>query len=266
VLRYRPDWSRRESRAQARSLLLYSVIKPVLETAEFHYRVKRADEDADPGMIGNQMITDIINADLVVADLTDLNPNAFYELGIRHSAQGKTIHIAREGTTLPFDNVAHRTIFVDLMDWHSQERARRSLAEAVRVTKRTDYKVSNPITQANANFQMRQSGDPRDQAIAQFSERLAALEGAFGTRGKLEHIITPPGSTRIDVSVPDERTAVTLIHELSADDDVLNVGRSEGSPDKMTLEIEFRTKALDRIMKLLARRSVLGPISVRGLE
>jgi hypothetical protein len=127
-------------------------------------------------MITDRMVTDIVDAELVVADLTELNPNVFYELGIRHSAQGKTIHIAKTGTTLPFDNVAHRTIFVDLTDWHSQEKARSSLAEAVRATRRSDYKVSNPITQANASFQMRESSDPRDQLIAQLSERLAALE------------------------------------------------------------------------------------------
>ena len=76
-------------------LLLNSVIKQVLEADGFGYKVKRADEDADPGMIGNRMISDIIQADLVVADLTDLNPNAFYELGIRHSTE-KPLSILRE--------------------------------------------------------------------------------------------------------------------------------------------------------------------------
>src|SRR5262245_8278139 len=88
-------------------LLLHSVIKHVLEGQEFGYKVKRADEDADPGMIGDRVISDIIKAPLVVADLTDLNPNAFYELGIRHSTELPTIHVAKAQTILPFDNVAH---------------------------------------------------------------------------------------------------------------------------------------------------------------
>jgi len=88
-------------------LLLNAVIKDVLGAEEFGYKVKRADEDADPGMIGNRMISDIIHAELVVADLTDLNPNAFYELGIRHSREKPTIHVAKSGTQLPFDNAAH---------------------------------------------------------------------------------------------------------------------------------------------------------------
>jgi hypothetical protein len=65
-------------------------------------------------MIGDRVISDIINAELVVADLTELNQNAFYELGIRHSTEKPTIHVARAETTLPFDTVSHSTIFVDL--------------------------------------------------------------------------------------------------------------------------------------------------------
>jgi|SRR5579871_3246401 len=104
-------------------LLLNAIIKYVLQGDEFGFIVKRADEDADPGMIGDRVVSDIINAELVVADLTDLNPNAFYELGIRHSTLKPTIHVARAGTALPFDTVAHRTIFIDLTDWHSIEQA-----------------------------------------------------------------------------------------------------------------------------------------------
>jgi ribosomal protein L7/L12 len=163
-------------------LLLHAVIKQVLEQAEFGYIVKRADEDADPGMIGDRVVTDIINAELVVADLTDLNPNAFYELGIRHSTEKPTIHIARTGTLLPFDNVAHRTIFVDLGDWHSIERARTQLANSTRAIKAPNYKVSNPITQANASFKMRQSEDPRDQVLAEMQERMAAFESMISQK------------------------------------------------------------------------------------
>lgn len=160
-------------------LLLNALIKHVLQQEEFRYDVKRADEDADPGMIGDRVVTDIIGADIVVADLTELNPNAFYELGIRHSTEKPTIHVARAGTVLPFDNVAHRTIFVDLGDWHSIEQARSKLAESIRAIKAPDYRVSNPITQANASFKMRQSEDPRDILFAEIQERLSTLENSL---------------------------------------------------------------------------------------
>jgi hypothetical protein len=126
-------------------LLLHSVIKQVLDTHEFGYKVKRADEDADPGMIGDRMISDIIHAELVVADLTDLNPNAFYELGIRHATEKPAIHIARIGTIPPFDNAAHRTIFVDLADWDSTQAARARLAAFARAIREPNYKLATRL-------------------------------------------------------------------------------------------------------------------------
>lgn len=112
--------------------MLHGLIKHVLEGPEFGYQVKGADEDADPGMISDRMISDILNAELVVADLTDLNPNAFYELGIRHAAAEPVIHVARADTSLPFDNVAHRAIFVDVSDWRRLEDARSRVAASGR--------------------------------------------------------------------------------------------------------------------------------------
>lgn len=162
--------------------LLHGLIKHVLEVEEFGYLVKRADEDADPGMITDRMISDIINAELVVADLTGLNANAFYELGIRHSANKSAIHIADAKTVLPFDNMTHRVTFVDISDWRSLETARSGLAAAARAIKAPDYRVSNPITQANLSFQMRGSADPRDRVLAEVQERLAALEKAVENR------------------------------------------------------------------------------------
>jgi hypothetical protein len=154
--------------------------------------VKRADEDADPGMIGDRVVSDIINAELVIADLTDLNPNAFYELGIRHSTEKPTIHIAKQATPLPFDNVAHRTIFVDLTDWQSIESARNRLADSARTIKEPGFRVSNPITQANASFKMRQSDDPRDRFIATMQERLSSLEQAISSSKEIDLSEFPP--------------------------------------------------------------------------
>jgi len=179
-------------------LLLNAIIKHVLENEEFGYKVKRADEDADPGMIGDRVITDIINSPLVVADLTDLNANAFYELGIRHSTELPTIHMARSGTILPFDNIAHRTIFVDLGDWHSIEQARTRLAESVRATKAAGYIVSNPITQANASFKMRQSDDPRDRTLAAVLERLESIENRPNQESDNESEMSPKDREAID--------------------------------------------------------------------
>jgi hypothetical protein len=164
-----------EARRHA-DFLLRGLARHVLEAPEFGYTVKRADEETDPGMINNRVISDIRNADLVVADMTDLNPNAFYELGICHSAEKPVIHIAKAATPLPFDNAAHRAIFVDVSDWDSLESARTRLAASARKIKEPGYQVSNPITQANASFKMRDNADPNEQVIADLQARLATME------------------------------------------------------------------------------------------
>src|ERR1700733_3497160 len=133
-------------------LLLNTVIRPVLEDEEFKYRVKRSDEDADPTSIANSIIRDLLNSDLVVADLTNLNANAFYELAFRHWVNKPTIHLAKIDTELAFVNAGQRTIFVDLSDWNSIKCAKTRLASAARVVQEPGYKVSNPITQALANM------------------------------------------------------------------------------------------------------------------
>lgn len=158
-------------------MLLNAVIRPVLEMGgDYDYEVKRADEDADPGMINDRVIHDILKSDLAIADLSFLNPNAFWELGLRHSAMKPVIHIAAQGTKLPFDNIGHRAIFVDLGDWHSQVAAQKALSAAVNAVEATGYRVTNPITQAKASLQLRESTDSSDQMLAELMDVVRALE------------------------------------------------------------------------------------------
>lgn len=56
------------------------------------------------GFIDVKMYDYLLKADLVLADISTLNPNAIYELGIRHALRPySTIIISEEGTEIPFD-------------------------------------------------------------------------------------------------------------------------------------------------------------------
>jgi hypothetical protein len=63
------------------------------------------------GDILRQIITDLVTAPIVVADLTDANPNVYWELGVRQSFKHCTITIAENGTNLPFDLGGKGTLF-----------------------------------------------------------------------------------------------------------------------------------------------------------
>lgn len=70
---------------------------------EAGYQCVRVDESPKPSNIPFRIVSDIIAADIVIADLSDPRPNVFYELGISHSVGNKTISITQDVNNLPFD-------------------------------------------------------------------------------------------------------------------------------------------------------------------
>jgi hypothetical protein len=91
--------------------LISSVLKPVL--LEFGFYPLPAHHIDNSGSINKQIIDKIVNCELVIANLTEINPNVMYELAVRHSFGKKVITLAEEETKLPFDIVDQRTIFYE---------------------------------------------------------------------------------------------------------------------------------------------------------
>lgn len=74
----------------------------------------RSDLNPQGGYIMTNVLNDLANSDIVVADLTDLNWNVAYELGIRHALRKKgTVLICNDQhkSKLPFDIQSHAIIF-----------------------------------------------------------------------------------------------------------------------------------------------------------
>ena len=88
-----------------------SVIKPAVTSCGYVDPARADDPHKD--LIMMDIIQQMFEADLVVADLTDWNPNVFYELGIRHCAQRPAIHLIKTGQSSPFDLGGNKAIFVD---------------------------------------------------------------------------------------------------------------------------------------------------------
>src|ERR1051326_3457979 len=86
-------------RAAADAFMTY-IVEPTLGRPEFAYAtpVLRADKLGEPGRITSQIITLLMEADLVISDLTGNNPNVYYELSLRHALGKPAIHMAENGT------------------------------------------------------------------------------------------------------------------------------------------------------------------------
>ena len=75
------------------------------------YDVVVAHRKYEIGSINDRVVRSVFEADLVIANLTNTNPNVMYELAIRYSFGKPAIVIAEEGTNLPFDVIDENTIF-----------------------------------------------------------------------------------------------------------------------------------------------------------
>ncbi len=71
-----------------------SIIKPTVE--EYDLRCIRADEIFESSIIDTSMYMMLLEADLVIADISTANANALYELGVRHALRPNSTIVIKE--------------------------------------------------------------------------------------------------------------------------------------------------------------------------
>ncbi len=89
----------------------FEVIKSVCE--EQKIEILRIDEENGPGIIIQDITRSINESKFIIADISPVNPNVFYEVGYAHALNKPTILIAEKGTNLPFDVSSFRTLFYE---------------------------------------------------------------------------------------------------------------------------------------------------------
>ena len=144
------------------------LISPIAENHELS--CVRADHIRSPGLITAQVLKHLNEAALVIADLTGLNANVFYELAFRHTTGKPVIILSPRGQRLPFDLADSRAVIYDLADWTSLEAARRE----------HDVNVAVPVIALARGLVPRKIGCrsiARDDPLADLETSLAPLLG-----------------------------------------------------------------------------------------
>jgi hypothetical protein len=118
------------------------IIDPVAH--EMGYTTIRADEIPRPGTITTHIVEHLLNDDLVIADMTEMEPNVFYELAVRHAVRKPVILMAAIGDRIPFDLAAQRAILYDL-DPDNISNAKDELKRQISEVNSEKFIVDSPI-------------------------------------------------------------------------------------------------------------------------
>ena len=205
----KPDSPEREHNDSVRDFVIKEAVR------ELGYEAVRADEIAEPGSITSQIMQRIFDDDLVVADLTDHNPNVFYELSVRHAVGKPFVQIITEGQDIPFDVQGMRLIFYDLTKPASVHKAKTDIIGQVKAWESDpNLNVQTPITRPLEFLRISQS---TDADVSGFMEILPLIQDISSsiddTREELQRLrrSTPAGGARMPLAQL-ERLMPELLH------------------------------------------------------
>lgn len=86
----------------------YDVIKSVC--SRLNLDCMRGDEEFRPGAVLSHILELIAEASIVIVNIDGRNPNVYYELGIAHAMGKRTILVASDLASVPFDMKSQRIV------------------------------------------------------------------------------------------------------------------------------------------------------------
>jgi hypothetical protein len=196
--------------------LYHGIIVPVLTEHFPDIQVERADKIPTPGMVSAQIINRLHDADLVIADLSFHNANAFYEMSIRHKVGKPIIHVIRKGEPIPFDVIPHRAIHFSNATPDEHTKARTLLLPAITASLAPDFEPDNPITHARGRLELEKHATPSEQVLMARLEatesRLAALE--VGEGNALAGVISRKYAIKVQTIEPGPQAYEQLVSDI----------------------------------------------------
>ena len=164
------------------------IIKPSVEP---DYKPIRADQIEQSGLVTAQIVDQLLNADLTIADLTDGNPNVYYEVAIRHAVKKPIVHLIKAGQKPKFDIQGMRAVHVD-DSLGIGKNAIESIKAQVKTLESDPNSLTTPVSQAINLAELNRSDAPADSAIASIDKKLTQIlmyvgeeKHVFGKHGRV---------------------------------------------------------------------------------
>ncbi len=137
------------------------------------YSIKRADDIFKSSSIMEDIIRSIREADIIIADLTDKNPNVFYELGRAHEGEKYVIQICQKKTEIPFDLGHIRTIIYNEDPY-----------ELNNLTKSIMKYIETYMAEVEIKVKKEQVLDDKNDIQESFDEFIELIEGLYYSKAR----------------------------------------------------------------------------------
>ena len=133
----------------------------------------RTDMDAFSGSINQDMFEYIMYSRVAFADISGFNPNVFYEIGARHSAQESgTVLFRQTGHAIPFDITTIKVFEYDHQPADNAEASRAFITQVLSDSLKHN-RLDSPIRLA---LRAQWTGDPEQKlATSESSRKVTAL-------------------------------------------------------------------------------------------
>jgi len=128
--------------------------------------------------ITSEVISQLLTARIVVADLTGPNANVFYELGIRHSAQLPVILLGEKDAPIPF-NVHGLRVIQYTLGGSDTRKARESLDAQMKSVLAPGHRPWSPVETTMQLMKLGDQEDPTRGLLKAMNAQLEAVQTAL---------------------------------------------------------------------------------------
>lgn len=226
------------------------IVKPAVEESGLF--AVRGDSLYRPTSIMDDIWEGIRDSKFLIAELTDRNPNVFYELGLAHALSKPVILISKSIDDVPFDLRSIRVLTYDKdhPDWGA--RLRESLKRAISEVE------ANPVSSIPGTFKIPVKADRPEESetairLDEIEAMLFRVTAAIDLPSSSSFSSSPPQNADGD-PYPNLAVGMYVRHNKFGDGEVLEI---EGAGDERRAKFNFSKHGIKWLALWVARFEIM---------